>query len=203
MKFALLRQDLDSSRRTISYQKLVLLVSLALNIVIALIAFRLIGHERVILVPPSINKSFWVESDKVSAEYLEQMAYFLVQLVLNVTPQSIDYQSKLLLQYAAPASYGELKTAMAVAGERLKRDGAATVFSPRTINVDEHTLKVAVEGQLTTFISDRRVSEVSKSYLVELQYALGKITIKSFKETNANDPLETKTGAVAPAAGRT
>lgn len=201
MRFGLLRQDLDSSRRTISYQKLVLLASLALNIVIALIAFRLIGLERVILVPPTINKSFWVESDKVSAEYLEQMGYFLVQLVLNVTPQSVDYQSKLLLQYAAPASYGEIRTAMAVAGERLKRDGAATVFSPRTLNVDERALKVAVQGQLTTFISDRRVSEVSKSYLIELQYALGKITIKSFKETNANDPLDTKTGAAGAAAG--
>ena len=201
MRFGLLRQDLDRSRRTISYQKLVLLASLALNVVIALIAFRLIGLERIILVPPTINKSFWVESDKVSAEYLEQMGYFLVQLVLNVTPQSVDYQSKLLLQYAAPASYGEIKTAMAVAGERLKRDGAATVFSPRTINVEERALKVAVQGQLTTFISDRRVSEVSKSYLIELQYALGRITIKSFKETNANDPLDTKTGAAGAVTG--
>ena len=201
MRFGLLRQDLDSSRRTISYQKLVLLASLALNIVIALIAFRLIGLERIILVPPTIHKSFWVESDKVSAEYLEQMGYFLIQLVLNVTPQSVDYQSKLLLQYAAPASYGEIKTTMAVAGERLKRDGAATVFSPRTMNVDERALKVAVQGQLTTFVSDRRVSEVSKSYLIELQYAQGKITIKSFKETNANDPLDTKTGAAGAATG--
>lgn len=182
MKFALLRQDLDTSRRTISYQHLILAASLVLNIVIALIAFRLIGLERVILVPPTIHKSFWVESDKVSAEYLEQMGYFLLQLVLNVTPQSVDYQSKLLLQYAAPASYGEIKTAMAVAGDRLKRDGAATVFSPRTINVDERAMRVAVEGQLTTFISDRRVSEASKSYAIELQYALGRITIKSFKE---------------------
>ena len=201
MRFALLRQDLDSSRRTISYQNLILVASLALNIVIALIAFRLVGHERVILVPPTIQKSFWVESDTVSAEYLEQMAYFLTQLVLNVTPQSVDYQSKLLLQYAAPASYGELKTALAMAGERLKRDGAATVFSPRTLNVDARALKVSVQGQLTTFISDRRVSDSSKSYLVELQYALGRISIKSFKETNANDPLESKTSPAGAAAG--
>lgn len=201
MRFALLRQDLDSSRRTISFQQFILLVSLVLNVVTALIAVRLIGLERVILVPPAIHKSFWVESDKVSAEYLEQMGYFLAQLVLNVTPQSVDYQSKLLLQYAAPASYGEIKTAMAVAGERLKRDGAATVFSARMINVDERALKVAIQGQLTTFISDRRVSEVNRSYLIELQYSLGKLTIKSFKETNGNDPLDTKTGAAAAVAG--
>ena len=61
-------------------------------------------------------------------------------------------------------------------------------------------MKVAVQGQLTTFISDRRVSEVSKSYLIELQYAhSASITIKSFKETNDHDPLETKTGTIDPA----
>ena len=47
-----------------------------------------------------------MESDRVSSEYLEQMGYFLMQLTLNVTPQSVDHQAKLLLQYAAPASFG-------------------------------------------------------------------------------------------------
>ena len=54
-----------------------------------------------------------IESERVSAEYLEQMAYFLLQLTLNVTPQSIDHQSRVLLQYAAPASYGELRSVLA------------------------------------------------------------------------------------------
>lgn len=201
MRFELLRRDLDSSRRTISYQKLIVLASLALNLVTAVTTYRLIGLERVILVPPSVHKTFWVDSDKVSAEYLEQMGYFLLQLVLNVSPQSVDYQSKLLLQYAAPASYGEIKTAMAVVAERLKRDGASTVFSPRSLTTDERLLKVAVEGSLTTFIGDRRVSEANKAYLVELQYALGKLYIKSFKEVNANDPLDTKANPARVVAG--
>src|SRR6185503_4645640 len=47
MRLGLLRQNLDSSRRTISYQQLILAASLVLSIVIALIAFRLIGLERV------------------------------------------------------------------------------------------------------------------------------------------------------------
>lgn len=201
MKFELLRRDLDTSRRMISYQKLIVIVSLTLNLVTCLIAYRLIGLERTILVPPVVHKTFWVDSDKVSAEYLEQMGYFLLQLVLNVSPQSVDYQSKLLLQYAAPASYGEIKTAMAVVAERLKRDGASTVFSPRSLTTDERELKVAVQGSLTTFIGDRRVSETNKAYLVELQYALGKLYIKSFKEVNANDPLDTKANAARIVAG--
>ncbi|OYV46206.1 MAG: hypothetical protein B7X10_05120 [Burkholderiales bacterium 21-58-4] len=53
------------------------------------------------------------------------MGYFLMQLTLNVTPLSIDHQAKVLLQYAAPVAYGELRTALSSAAERLKRDGAA------------------------------------------------------------------------------
>jgi conjugal transfer pilus assembly protein TraE len=90
---------------------------------------------------------------------------------------------------------------MAVVAERLKRDGASTVFSPRSLTTDERELKVAVQGSLTTFIGDRRVSEANKAYLVELQYALGKLYIKSFKEVNANDPLDIKANAARVVAG--
>ncbi len=192
MRFELLRRNLSSSRRTISFQALVLAGSIAVNVVSAVTAYRLVGQERVVIVPPAINKSFWVEGNRVSAEYLEEMGYFLIQLVLNVTPQTVDYQSKLLLQYVAPASYGEIKTAMAIIAERLKRDGAATVFSARSVSTDQSHLKVAIQGSLTTFIGERRVSESTKSYLVELQYATGRLTIKSFKEVGIDDPLDTK-----------
>jgi conjugal transfer pilus assembly protein TraE len=170
------------------------------NLILALFAVRLSGHERIVVVPPNIHKTFWVESDRVSSEYLEQMGYFLMQLTLNVTPQSVDHQAKLLLQYAAPASFGELRTALLAAAERLKRDGASTVFSAQNLVVDERTLRVGVRGQLTTFISDRRVSEVSKAYAIELQYAGGRMFLKAFRETNPNDPLELQSKPVPAAA---
>jgi conjugal transfer pilus assembly protein TraE len=133
----------------------------------------------------------------VSSEYLEQMGYFLMQLTLNVTPQSVDHQANVLLQYAAPAAYGELRTALLAASERLKRDGAATVFSAQDLIVDERALRVGVRGQLTTFISDRRVSQVPKGYAIEFQYAGGRVFLKAFRETSPNDPLETQPRPVA------
>jgi conjugal transfer pilus assembly protein TraE len=109
-----------------------------------------------------------------------------------------------LLQYAAPASYGELRSVLATAAERVKRDGASTVFSAQDLAVDERTQRVGVRGLLTTFISDRRVSEVSKGYAIELQYAGGRIFLKAFRETSPNDPLEIQAQSqlrLAPAAG--
>ncbi len=200
MKLAWMAEDIASARRATSFLVALLVGSMLVNLVLAVFAARLSGHERIVVVPPNIHKTFWVESDRVSSEYLEQMGYFLMQLTLNVTPQSIDHQAKLLLQYAAPASFGELRTALLAAAERLKRDGASTVFSAQDLVVDERALKVGVRGQLTTFISDRRVSEVSKAYAIELQYSGGRLFLKAFRETNPNDPLELQPKPVPAAA---
>jgi conjugal transfer pilus assembly protein TraE len=201
MKLAWMRQDLASARRASALLLALLVGSMLVNLILAGFTYRLWSHERVVVVPPSVHKTFWVEEERVSAEYLEQMGYFLMQLTLNVTPQSVDHQSKLLLQYAAPAAYGELRTTLLSAAERLKRDGAATVFSARDLTVDERALKVGIRGQLTTFISDRRVSEVAKGYVIEFQYKAGQIFLKAFRETSPNDPLETRASPASPAPG--
>jgi conjugal transfer pilus assembly protein TraE len=202
MRLDWLRADQASAHRATALLAILLAVSMLATLLLAAHTLRQAGRERVVVVPPAIHKTFWVEAERASPEYLEQMGYFLAQLTLNVTPQNVEHQSRLLLQYAAPASWGELRTAMAANAERIKRDGAATVFSPQDLQVDERTQRVGLRGLLTTFISDRRVSEVSKGYAIELQYAGGRILLKTFRETNPNDPLElqTRSGAAAAAA---
>lgn len=198
MKLPWLQSDIASARRATTLLAALLVGSMLANVALAVLSLRMANRERVVMVPPTIHKSFWVETDRVSGEYLEQMAYFLMQLTLDVTPQSVDHQSGLLMQYAAPAAYGDLRAAMATTADRLKRDGASTVFSAQDIVVDEAAQRVGVRGQLTTFVSDRRVSDVSKGYAIELQYAGGRIFLKAFRETNPNDPLEIQSH---PAAG--
>lgn len=201
MKLAWLREDIASARRATVFLVVLLAGSMLVNLVLAVFTLRLAGRERVVVVPPTIHKTFWVDAERVSAEYLEQMAYFLLQLTLNVTPVNVDHQARVLLQYAAPAAYGELRTALLTAAERVKRDGAATVFSAQDLAVDERALRVGVRGQLTTFVSDRRVSDVAKGYAIELQYTGGRVFLKAFRETNPNDPLETQPRPAAALAG--
>ena len=52
----------------------------------------MINRERIVIVPPVINQAFWVNSQTVSPEYLSQISSFLVQLRLNMTPSSAEYQ---------------------------------------------------------------------------------------------------------------
>ena len=200
MKLAIWRDEITSTRRAARLLIALLTLSLLINVLLSVVSLRMSGRERTVLVPPGISKTFWVDATTVSAEYLEQMAYFLVQLTLDVTPQSVDHQSRLLLQYASPAAYGELHSALFAAAERLKRDGAATVFNPQELSVEQSALRVGVRGQLTTFIGDRRVADSAKAYVLEFEYRGGRIFLKTLRETNPNDPLDAQPRA-ATAAG--
>lgn len=192
MKLEWLRADLASTRRASALLAALLLLSMLATVLLTVLVWRQSGRERVVLVPPTLHKTFWVDGERASAEYLEQMAYFLAQLTLNVTPQNVEHQGQVLLRYASPEAYGELRTALTATAARIKRDGASTVFSAQDLLVDEPGQRVGIRGMLTTFISDRRVAQTVRGYQVELQYAGGRIFLKSLRETDPHDPLQTQ-----------
>lgn len=192
MNLLRLRSDLSGARRATGLMLALLSVSVAANLILAIASVRFAHRERVVVVPPTVHRSFWVEADQVSPEYLEQMGYFLLQLCLNVTPQSVEHQSRLLLKYVAASSSGELRASLAAAAERVKRDGASTIFSAEDFTVDPANRRLTVRGRLTTFISDRRVAEVQKSYALSFDVDAGRILLKSFRESQTHDPLDTR-----------
>ena len=81
-----------------------------LSLLLGFSVFCLVGKERVVIVPPIVNRDFWVATDTVSDSYLEQMAEFFAGLLLNVTPNSFATRSEHLLQHVAPNAYPTLKT---------------------------------------------------------------------------------------------
>lgn len=151
--------------------------------------FRLAGTEKTILVPPNINRSFWVGSDTASSEYLEQMAYWYAGLALSITPTSADYQNSLFLKYAAPDQAGKLQADMGARADFLKKNNAATQFSVRNIKVDTDNLKVALSGTLDTWVSDKKAGERNATYMVGFKFINGKLYVSDFKETSDQDPF--------------
>jgi conjugal transfer pilus assembly protein TraE len=142
------------------------------------------------MVPPEIKKGFWVEDSKVSGDYLEQMGLFLVQLAMNNTPISAEYNARTLLKYVGPASYGEMERLLLGNAKRLKEDNASTVFAPSLITASEKENAVAFSGVFSTYISDKRVSQVQKDLLVRFGYSAGKVYILEMRETDPKQPFK-------------
>jgi conjugal transfer pilus assembly protein TraE len=191
-------KELKALMATVWQQRLAIL-GLVLCLALALvIMFSLVGRERIVLTPPTIDKSFWVAKDKVSASYLEQMGSFMAYLTLDVSPSSIEWKKGMLLQYVAPDVYGALQTRQDLEADRLKRLNATTQFSVAQLIPNEDSMSVHLKGRLATFINGTRTSDIEREYVVAFDYAGNRIQLKRFEEFNDGTR---KTAADSVAAG--
>lgn len=182
MDFAKLNSDLKGMRqrnRGLALAVGGLIFALLTSLVIIA---NLIGMERTIVVPPTIEKTFWVTKDRVSKEYLEQMASFIAWLILDVTPATIDWKKDILLNYVDPEQHGSLKSRQEVEAERLKRINASTFFLPQQLVANDQDQTVAVRGRLRTQVNGQETATDTKAYLAEFQYVGGRVHLKAFKE---------------------
>ena len=152
------------------------------HILALIVILNLLGSVRTVVVPPSINKSFWVTRDKASNEYLEQMGSFIAWLVLDVTPASVDWKKDILLGYVEPEQHGELRTRQDLEAARLKRINASTFFMPQQLVPSEDAQTVIVRGRLRTQVNGLETANDLKAYLVEFSYSGSRMHLKTFKE---------------------
>jgi len=156
---------------------------LAVGQILALIVIlNILGSVRTVVVPPTLNKSFWVADAKASGAYLEQMGSFIAWLVLDVTPSSIDWKKDILLGYVESGQYGELKSRQEVEAERLKRINAATAFAPEQLVPSEAGQSLVIRGRLRTLVNGFETANEAKAYLIEFGFAGARMHLKTFKE---------------------
>ena len=185
MNFAIFKGSLDTSRTTIAIQLVLLGLSGLLNVLLGWAVISLAGTGRTIVLPPSVEKSFWVEKDQVSATYLEQMAAYISYLALQSSPSTVDYQNKQLLEYVAPASYGQIRQDMEYYSSRLKKGSISQVFVPKEYDVNAPGKSVLVQGSMTTYVNEKPVGQKDVSFTVNFEVVHGKLYVRSLKETES------------------
>lgn len=162
--------------------------ALALGLLISVYTnFRTLGMQRTVIVPPTIEKTFWLSSQTGSKEYLNQMAAFVGWLILDVDPSTVDWKKDLLLDFMAPDDHGAMRAQLETGAERLKRMNASTSFLPQQLNVDAERLTVTLYGRLRRQVNGQETGREAKAYLVTFTFAGGRIHLHSFKEIG-HDP---------------
>ena len=195
-----LMQDLKLMRSTVRFQGAALALMGACLLSSLVLMFNMIGRDRVIVTPPSIDKTFWVSKDRVSSSYLEQMGSFIAYLTLDVSPQSIDWKKTMLLQYVSPDVYGVLQTRQDLEADRLRRLNATTQFSVAQLLPNEEAMNVTLKGRLATFINGARTSDIDKEYVAEFEFKGNRVQIRNFKEIG-NGESATKVSAATAGVG--
>ena len=80
-----------------------IVLSLITNVLLSAVLVLRKDTHRETFIPPTINRSFWVDGMNLDPVYLEEMSVFLLKLYTDVTPSDAEYNGNTLLRYVAPA----------------------------------------------------------------------------------------------------
>jgi conjugal transfer pilus assembly protein TraE len=159
------------------------LLGLALSLL--LIVFLQMGllffkRERIILMPPGFKDSVWVEGDRFSQKYLEEIALFFAHLLLDVSESNVLFQGEMLLRYVAPESYGSFKAQLLSDEKRLKKQQLSLQFYPKSLEFPK-PLVVEIKGVLKRYVGSKKISEAEETYRMQLGVRFGRLFLKAFE----------------------
>ncbi len=160
MRFSLQKQTVNKllSQRT-AWKNLTMVLSVSLVFLSIAVFCR---NEKTILVPAPFTKSFWVQGDEVSKEYLEEMGVYISKLLLDLSPGNVVHNHKALLRYASPEAYGSLKKQFLKEEENYTSLQLSTHFKPTSVTANPQTLNVEVKGILTSYVASKEIKTSSE-----------------------------------------
>lgn len=182
MDFAKRDHDLKALQQRYRALGLAFFGVLAALLACLVLTLNLLGMQRTIVVPPTIDKTFWVTRDQASSAYLEQMGSFIAWLILDVSPATIDWKKSVLLDYVAPADHGTLQTRQDLEAARLQRMNATTSFLPQQLVANEAEQTVVIRGRLRTHVNGTETTTATKAYLAAFAYTGGRLHLTTFRE---------------------
>src|ERR1700758_1710406 len=118
MKFSLSQKKL--SHLNVQRDALAALSLIMLLIVLLQTILLFLKKERVIVSPLDAKQSYWVEGNRFSPSYLEEMALFFCHLLLDITQSNVLPQGEVLLRHISPKTYGAFKVKLLEDEKRLK-----------------------------------------------------------------------------------
>lgn len=146
--------------------------------------------EKTIISPLELEQSYWIEGNRFSPNYLEEMALYYAHLLLDVTPSNMLYQGDVLLRYADSSHYGSLKQKIYEDQKRLKKENLSLSFSARESHVYPDKLCVEVTGDLMGYIGAKRISQHRETYRVCFSSKGSRLLLKDFSLVSSDKKEE-------------
>lgn len=116
-------------------------------------------ETRIVVVPPTLTKEFWIDKSKASPEYLEQMSVFIATLTGNLAPRNAEYNVDVLLGYIDAERLVEVKDDLKAQAQYIKKNNISQAFYPDSSSINPKEQTAMVEGRVTRHIGDIKVSE--------------------------------------------
>lgn len=141
-----------------------------------------------ITIPMGFDKPFVSTNQGGDANLNSMLVRALVNLRLNVTPESIEPQQKLLLSYTDPDNRAELKRSLEVEADYIRSNDVSAQFIIEKFDYNPKTGDTDVVGEQLASTSGGKLKlpDTAKHYIVNVSYINGMVHLNKFTEVLPN-----------------
>ncbi|QOI58092.1 type IV conjugative transfer system protein TraE [Rouxiella badensis] len=173
---------------SIAFLSLLVLLSLSVltNCILGGFVWRVSSTQKTITTPMMFDQPFVSNSVSTDQNANAMFVRSFVNLRLNVTPETIDQQQRLILLYTLPDFRSSLKKALDVEARYIKDNGVSSVFIINDISVNPQTGESIVHGVQRASTSNGKLvlKDTPKTYILKIQYENGLVKLLEFSEVN-------------------
>ena len=192
MKLSFMKSTWESANKGTS---VMLLSNVALALALsAMVVDKLTDHERLVLVPPYIDKAVKVGWKSADAEYLKSFGLYFATLSANVSPKNVTFVTDSLSGMVSSRIYPDVRKKLLVLAEDpvFKTNGGSVRFEPDRVVFEADTSKVFVSGNMTTQTAGCRQESASLTYEMRIEMHAGRPLVDALTHYPGNQPRTLK-----------
>jgi len=161
------------------------ILSTLTNILFGSLAWHFYSTQKTVVTPMTYNQPFSASASSADSAGMTMFATSFLYLRLNVTPENIEAQQKMLLNYVPAESRDVLKKALDVEADRIKKGGITWRYDIKQLRTAEPGVIVAdvvlhpstTNGNITTDLKEQK-----KTYQLRMRYESGIINLLEMSE---------------------
>jgi conjugal transfer pilus assembly protein TraE len=121
-------------------------------------------RDREVVLVPVTSERLSLSSAGPDAHYLELVTRDTALMLLNRSPQGLDYWMAAILKLADPAAHGRLKAELVKIVDEQRGSDISQAFVIRKMEVDPAALTSTVTGTLKTFVGAQVIASNDRSF---------------------------------------
>ena len=183
----------ERSQALLRQRNLFALSSAGLAIALVVASGLAATRNREVVLVPTTRAALTISSAGVSAQYLEFVTRDAALMLLNRSPEGLDYWMEQILELADPAANGKLKADLVRIVEEQRGSDVTQAFVIKEMKVDPSGLTSEVKGTLKTFVGATVIASDERRFRFSWTYQGLRLALAGFAQLPPDDKTkETK-----------
>jgi len=176
--------DFERLSKEVRWQAVIIYALLAIVLLEGILLWHASNKKVVVVIPPKVDKEFWVSGDTLSYAYMEQVAVYVADSLLSVSPANVDKALSRITPFLTtePEQAKVIRDSFAGYAKAVKNNDWYQAFYPMKVSIDQKNQKIVVYGILRKMTGNLHIAD-EPGKTVELGYTVqnGRLIIREVK----------------------